>query len=385
MGKFDNTNTSIIIILLILNIGYIAVFPLGNVMLTYIFRIPALALIVLMIVRIYKFSRPQYKFSLMLFGLICLINIIRMKEVFTFDLFLSIFSVFCLLFLVIVSSAIKTTPKLQRGIYFVSLFAALVMTIHYFMPYAHLARMHDGTLFYAIYLTFGFGNSNFAGIIAFLIYCSIWISARYKSFWNRMITLACSGWMLYMIYETNCRSALAAAILVPLGTILFKKIRLKKIFIYLACSIPFLFVPFYINLAKDTDVNIEIMGKGMISGREKVYANFLDHLNSLTDWMVGTFDNSPFDNAHNGPLSIFISVGIIGCLCFFHIIINRLIRYNKTVISHTAKAAVFSIIAIFIESCGEASLFLGGFPSIIFIFLFFVLADSNGRPKAKAY
>lgn len=385
MGKFDNTNTLIIVILLILNVGYLAVFPLGSAMLTYVFRIPALVLILLLIVRNYAISRPQYKFPLMIFGLACLTNIIRMREGFSFDLFLSIFSVFCLLFLIIISSAITITPKLQRSIYILSLLAAMVMTVHSFMPYSHLARAHDGTLFIATYLTFGYGNSNFAGIVAFLIYCSIWMSARYKGFWKRVITLLWSGWMLYLIFETNCRSAFIAAILVPVATILFRHIKLNKIFIYLASAVPFLFVPFYINLAKDTEENIEIMGKGMISGREKVYEYFLENLHGTADWILGTFDFAPFSNAHNGPLAIYMSVGIIGCLSFFYIIVNRLVRYNKNAMSHTAKAAVFSVIAVFIESCGESSLFLGGFPCIVFFFLFYAFANSHGCLKANSH
>lgn len=385
MVKSDNTNTLIITILLIMNLGYLAVFPLGNAMLTYLFRIPALILIILLILRTYAFSRPKYQIPLILFGMACLTNIIRMRGIFTFDLFLSLFSVFCLLYLVIISSAITITPKLQRAIYVLSLWAALIMTIHFIMPYSHLARTHNGTTLFVRYLTFGYGNSNLAGIIAFLIYCSIWISASFKGFWNKAMTLLCSGWMLYLIFETNCRSAFAAAILVPLGTIIFSNHKFNNSFIYLACAVPFLFVPFYIKLAKNTSENIEIMGKGMISGRENVYAEYFDHLQDTTDWILGTFDNVPFANAHNGPLSIYVSIGIIGCISFFYIIINRLIRYNKIAKSHTAKAAIFSIIAIFIESCGESSLFLGGFASIIFIFLFFAFANSHGLRKTNAY
>ena len=97
------------------------------------------------------------------------------------------------------------------------------------------------------------------------------------------------------------------------------------------------------------------------------------------DYVVGTFAHNPFNNAHNAPLSIFVSLGAIGCFAFFYILINRLKLDNTLVCSFTAKAAIYAIIAIFIESCGEASLFLGGFPCVIFFFIIYVFASYNGK------
>lgn len=372
-------NASLVIWMLILNIGYLFVYPFNNILLTYIFRLPALMLIAFIIVKNYTYSFPKYVVPLLILGVLCLLNIIRCPDSLTFDLILSIASIYSLLLLVIVSPKISIGIRLRRHIFILSIITAMVLTLHAFAPYGHLARSHEGVIFSTPYLTFGFGNSNFAGINAFLVFSCIWISSSYNSFRSKLFTLLVSGWVLYMIFETNCRSAFAAALLVPIASIILRRFHLKNILLYIGCLIPFIFVPFYINFANDTDANVEVMGKSVVSGRQIVYQAYLDRMSDDIDYVVGTFAHKPFNNAHNAPLSIFVSLGAIGCFAFFYILINRLKLDNTLACSFTAKAAIYAIIAIYIESCGEASLFLGGFPCVILFFIIYVFASYNGK------
>lgn len=365
--------------MLILNIGYLFVLPFNDVLLTYVFRIPALILIAIIIFKNYPYSYPKYRVSLFVIGLICIINILRAHNALSFDLVLSIISIYSLLLLAIISTTISIDKQFRKRIFILSCIAALILTFHSFAPYGHLGRSHEGIIFSTPYLTFGFGNSNFAGINAFLVFSCIWISSSFDTFKSKFFTILIAGWVLYMIFETNCRSAFAAALIVPLASVIFRNYKLKEWIIYIACIIPFIFVPFYINFASETNADIEVMGKSVVSGRQIVYQSYLDKLNESIDFVIGTFDNTPFNNAHNAPLSIFVSIGAVGCFAFFYILINRLIRDNRKAISFTSKAAIFALIAIFIESCGEASLFLGGFPCVIFFFLIYIFASCNDK------
>lgn len=365
--------------LLFLGVGYLLVLPYDSIVLTYLFRIPALTIISLIIIQRFSSTKPKYLLPITIIIAVCIFNILRMTDdVFNFDIFLSIYSLFSLLLLIIISPTIRRTNKLRNIIAFWSIIAIVILTIHSIAPYSHLARNHHGQYFESPYMTFGYGNSNFAGIIALLIYCCIWSSASYKKLRSKIYISLIIGWTLFLIFQTNCRSAFAAALCIPVASFLFSKYKLPKWLLIITCLIPFLFVPFYMDFANDPAANTEVMGKNVLSGRQIIYQAHLDKLKYLEDYILGSFDNHPFNNAHNGPLSIFVSLGIVGTTAFFFIIINRLILDNKHVNTFQGKCAIYSILTIFIESCGEAHLFLGGFPSIIFIFIIFIIASDNG-------
>lgn len=378
-NSFDNHNTTSIIWLLILNIGYLFVLPFNNVLLTYVFRIPALALIVVLILRCYNFALQRYRASLFLLGFICILNSLRYIEDFSFSTVLSVFSLFALACLVIISPTITLTDRLKKWIYLLSVGAVLVLTFHCFAPYSHLSRTHEGRIYSAIYLTFGMGNSNFAGIVAFLAYSCVWITSSYENTKSKIITFLVAGWALYMIYETYCRSALAAALVIPLASFLLRNIKLNKWLLYAVCAIPFIFVPVYIYISEiaSSGMGMEVMGKSVFSGRQFVYMSYIERLSDGVDYIFGTFIKGPFNNAHNGPLSIFVSVGILGCIVYYYIIINRLKLCNDEAEAFRSKAAIYVILAMFIESCGESSLFLGGMGSIVFFFIVYIYASAN--------
>lgn len=368
-------------LLLLCSVGHTAVLPIIHIIggLAYSFRILGLICITLLTVQCFPKSKPKYYFALLGLLVLCIVNILLTDTGITFDLFLSVFSVFSLLFLTIISSNIRVDNSLRKSIYQLSLLGTIVLTIHSFAPYSHFTGQFE-----SIYLTYGFDNSNFAGITTFLLYCAVLIAANYKKKVILIFTLAIAGWLLYLILLTNCRSAFVAAILVPFAMILFGRYRLPNILLYLACAIPFIFVPFYLNFVDNATENVEIMGKGVASGREDVYQDYLERLEEDYQYVIGTFHSDPFTNAHNGPLSYFVSLGALGTVFAFFIIIDKLRRYNNQAASVNAKCAIFVILSVFIESCGEASLFLGGFPGIVYFFIFFVIGASDTKKLSLA-
>lgn len=365
-------NTTLIRLLLLCSVCYIAVMPVFSTEVTYIFRIPGLICIVLLAFQNYQHAYPKYRLPLLVIFILCMLNISMMHDQFTFDIVLSVFSVFCQLLLIIICSTIQVDNTLRKSIYRISLLGAAVLTIHSIAPYSNFT----GT-FTAIYLTYGFSNSNFAGITTFLIYSALCMTSDFNRKRSTFITLSVCCWLLYLIFLTNCRSALVAALLVPIAMIFLSRHRLPNLLLYIACIVPFIFVPLYLNFTDNITENVEVMGKGVVSGREIVFRLYLDRIEEDYQYIIGTFDHIPFHNAHNGPLSYFISIGAIGTLCVFGIWIDKLRRCNTLATSSNAKCAVFVILSVFIESCGEASLFLGGFPSIAYLFIFYVMAASR--------
>ena len=54
-------------------------------------------------------------------------------------------------------------------------------------------------------------------------------------------------------------------------------------------------------------------------------------------------------------------------------------RLNRSSSTYESRLAIFVLCACFIHSCGESALFLGGFPGISFMFVFYVLANAASQ------
>lgn len=186
--------------------------------------------------------------------------------------------------------------------------------------------------------------------------------------------------LLYLIYETNTRSALVAAIFVLFAEIIFYKRKMPQWLLLLLCSIPFAFVPIYLNLSTTGVVDdADVMGKSVMSGRAEVFENYIKTLSDSFYWTFGNLKVNTLKNAHNGPLAILASCGIVGFISYFYIFLSRLYRANKNVDCGTSKIAVLVLVACFINTSGEAALLLGGFPFITYLFIFSVLSFSQQK------
>jgi len=375
MNDSTINNQSLFRWLFALTTAYLAVSPLNMPILNNVFRIPSLLIIVLLISQSYQ--RERYKCSFAIWSLLLIFGIHLLIDTdITFDMLLSLFSIWAFLMLVIVSDTLSINVSTRKFINTCSIISALVLVAYYFSPIAHLSKPH-GEPMYGIYLTYGLDNSNYAGIITLLILCMLIITMEFGDKKRKVLCLLLELVLVYFIYLTNTRAALAAALFIPLVYVFFRKRSMPNIILFALCCIPALFVPFYMNLGESGNVEgQEIMGKSIMSGRDEVYQEYLSTLSDPFFILIGNLQENKFQNAHNGPLAILASSGIIGVLCYFYIYLSKLLRANLNAKSLHNKMAVFVILATLINTAGEAALLLGGFPSITYLFVFFVFAQT---------
>jgi hypothetical protein len=371
--KNNNSSNKLIKLFLLLTTGFMAVSPLDIPVLNYVFRIPSLLLICFIVLKYYP--RAKQKYVLPLTGIVftILINFTYANSLINFDLFLAIVSVLSFLFLIIISPLIKVDDRMLSFIYKNSLCCAVILIVYAVSPLSHWDGIRNN-----MYMTFGYENSNYAGIVAFLVSSLLMVSVNTEIKKQLIVSWFFEFVLLYLIYETGSRGALVAAVVVPLYMVFLRNYKLNRLFLYVLCSIPFFFVPFYMNLFKSNVYSsMDFMGKSVMSGRQWVYESYLSRLHDDTQVWFGNLCENGFQNAHNGPLAIYVSVGIIGMIAFFYILINRIRLSNQFARSFNARLAVIVILATFLNTCGEASLFLGGFPGITFLFFFFVISSSS--------
>lgn len=116
-----------------------------------------------------------------------------------------------------------------------------------------------------------------------------------------------------------------------------------------------------------------IMGKSLFSGRQGTFTDYLSLLRTNFQWIVGNLGEASFANAHNAPLAHLCSTGLLGTILFYGMMLKKTLACCEND-NPVARTALICILGLFIQSSGEASIFLGGFPGIEFVYVLFYLA-----------
>lgn len=367
-------NKILIKILLILSVIAWFVYPLGDIQTLTIIKFPTAFVIVWLIILNYRHATIKFRLPLAVLTLLLIYGLLQCSEPITLEMIVGLTYFILSIFLIIISDTLKFDKSIIGFIYFCSLISICISTYYAYSPIAYWT----GKTFIS-YLTLGLYNSNFTGILLFAIGAVFIVSCPKQKWYYRLINYSIYAWNCYLIFETNCRSALAAAIFVPLASIFLLKFKIKKFLIFAILLLPVIFVPFYMNFADNADEEVTeevVMGKGLVSGRQRVYHEYIDNV-TFHDFVLGKLGGSGVPNAHNAPLSILAAFGLSGFIAYGYILTKKLLQDNEWAHNKNAKFGLYSVLACVIEGCGESALFSGSFPVFIYVFIFFALAGSD--------
>ena len=294
------------------------------------------------------------------------------------------FSYISMFMLISICAKTRPTKKTFDFIFYVNIILSILFTIYSFTPIAY--RVHrEGFVWYAIYYVFDLGNSNFAAMVLFSLYCILIINLSYRK--HRLPIMILAAYVFYMIYRTNCRSVIMSAVLVVLAYVFIGRRKIPKLFVFLGCMAPMLFISVYLALFRRFGSDgIRFLGKSLFSGRQIVFSNYL---NMLYDWkyiLFGNYAEAGLQNAHNSILSIFASLGIIGVISFYSFYLRVVGELQRKDTSPIRTMCIVCILALFVQSSMEASYFLGGFPGIMFLSSFARdIGQRNKKSKCTIY
>lgn len=270
-------------------------------------------------------------------------------------------------FLLNVMICVKITPTkfTFNTIFYIFIATALLFSWYTFTPVAHRWTV-EGMAWSNLYYVFNLDNSNFAGMCLFTIFCVLLINLPYRKF--KIPILLLLAYTLYMIYGTNCRSALFSAIAVFVGSFFFTKKSIPS-FILNACTlVPIVMLIAYLYMYYQIGYDdFMLFNKNFFSGRQNVFVEFLRPIQTPIHVLFGNFAQNGLHNAHNAPLAIFSSLGIVGLTSFYALFIYEMTVYQKKEKTSIRQLALFSILGVFLISSAEASFFLGGFPGIVLV------------------
>lgn len=180
----------------------------------------------------------------------------------------------------------------------------------------------------------------------------------------------------YLIYLTDSRTCLIVSIAIVIYYLFGKKIKIPKWIIIAAMLFPLIFILIYTNMyASGKYVDLQILGKELYSGREVYFLSQMD----ILSWknILGEVRQHYFTNMHNGPLAIIASCGVLGYILWFLFYFLTIRRYHSVARSQLQFIALAAILGVFIHSCSEAALIVGGAHYSIIVATFFWILKGN--------
>lgn len=227
------------------------------------------------------------------------------------------------------------------------------------------------------YLTFGFNNSNEAGM---KVYCVISIAIAlllHDKVKFKIALIILIPILIYLLYLTKCRSSIVSFIIVlflffiNLNSFAITK-KSKLITLLLLSPIIFLlvYVILYLNSHNNSDL---FLGKPIFSGRETIFIELMNKdISSIL--LFGNMGKYSFGNTLNSFLAIIANIGFLGFLLYFSFMLKSINQNLYRCKTKSQLFALLSIIGVFFISCSESAILVGGgfwFFSLLSLFIMY--------------
>lgn len=358
-------------LVLIFSVAYFAVLPLRSTQVRHVIVLGGS--IVFYLFAFYRLFRARYKHSELLRISIIIIELLGIIVFFPGEITETIYNCLNFFSLYVVLSTdndIQMTYRKKKCSHLAFVLIAILLLITARSPVAYI--FEDGKNSGALVL--GMTNPN---LTAMLIACVIGLlliflpDSRYK--WVQIIIVA---GLLYLIWKTEARGSILAVGIMVIYAFLVPKFKLRKWMIILPVVASVLFVPGYLSIFGRNATNAyRFLGKTLFSGRQFIYMRSLELLDNPIRLLFGNYDAMKFANAHNAPLTILCTLGVIGFINSYYSYTKQLISINGRATTDSAKIAIVMILCIYLLSSVESLMFTGVFPSISFMLFYVVLAD----------
>lgn len=301
--------------------------------------------------------------------ILCIIatSILYIGQAITVTLIKAVFLFFVNYLSVVLLSKSAITKRTYDFVFSCTVLASLLFIVYYFSPIAYIVTTSNGKKVVDEF-TCNLDNSNYAAIVLFVLFSILLINLKTRKRKIGIVILLAS--LLYLIIQTAARSCLISAIVMILCYILQSIKQQKGVFkisksvVVIVSLLPLLFVGVYLWMFYNLDKNIVILNKPLFSGREDVYVEYIGKISNLIELLIGNITAAQFQNAHNGPLSIFVSTGLVGLIITYFLLITSMFRIYKRNTT-CAFFCLISILCMLFQSCAESALMVGGVVSLV--------------------
>ena len=255
---------------------------------------------------------------------------------------------------------LEPEKKLFHFIFAVNFITSLIFIYLSFSSYSY--KGYEGYLGTAnAWLTLGYENPNqtamYLLINLIVLLCALYY---YKKKVIKIILLFDLLFIGWLIIQTSSRTCILIGLLVIVISIFKKKYKIKRYIVVGILIIPLIFMIIYPLLYdKGWLYFFEFVGKADYSSRSYIFKSAIASVRN--QFMFGDFGRYQLQNIHNGPLSVYTSLGLVGLILFyiyyyrayFHIL-------SKGMKSRVAFISVIGLLSVFLHACSESAFIIGG-------------------------
>lgn len=258
---------------------------------------------------------------------------------------------------------------------FIIAVSVAVIVIVFIASFGSNAYINEDGYDFREYLVLGMTGANFTGMVLLGIYGIVIIA--FSTLNQKFILIAFAAVLNYLIMLTHARTCLLASFIITAYALYFYRFRIPDLLIAGTALSAVIFVPLYLFMFYSLGLQdfVFLNNKTFFSGRQYTYIGYLQALNNK--YLFGNLGAIHFSNAHNGALVIMCSIGIIGLIVVYANFIMKLLEINKRADTVQSKMALICILAMYLQSCGEAGLFMGHFILVIFLYTYMIFAQKR--------
>ena len=218
--------------------------------------------------------------------------------------------------------------------------------------------------------TMGMGNPN--GTSVYVLFTSMILLLALsltRSKLKKSILCVAVAALVYIIILLRARTVLACFILAVLCVIFLPLLKCRRIFRYIVLVAPIIMIVIQFAL-NDKIGNLELLGEDLDTGRYAMYRDLLEQIgNEPLQYIFGNLCKYNFQNFHNGVLTIFASLGVIGVIWTIWMWNICLRDIEKTFKSKYHKLAYFFVLFFLFDSVAESMTMVGTIPQGLFVYL----------------
>ena len=209
-------------------------------------------------------------------------------------------------------------------------------------------------------LTLGYPNANQTAMYLFVCIIILVASVVYfRSVYAKLLLLADTGYMTYLLYLTESRTAFALILVFFLMVLYLRRHKLPSKWVAIALAAPAIFA-ICGHFFKDLFMVVKFIGESLFNGREEIYAKYFGNLD-IFNFLFGDYVRFHFDNMHNGYVSITATVGIVALgsyiVFFWENLRRNLGRLEATL---PEKVAFTGFLCTLMYTSTEAAMIVGG-------------------------
>lgn len=276
---------------------------------------------------------------------------------------------------------------LKRAICIGNVFYCLFHVVLSFTSKAYVVYLENGLGRAGENLTLGYSNPNQTGMLLLGMLLILVVSiARASRKWVKAGGIALAAYMCYMIFRTNSRTCILMVVgmVLALTTSLYRKVNKKILFLAFLVPAVYVFMELFMGAVV---ANTTIMGETVATGRGNIFIEFLGNTD-IWSILVGDFGQYGRTNLHNGYITVFARVGLVGLVPFIMMLWRGYGQcYQDACRGGKPEFLAFcSLVLILLHTTMEAAYLTGGtmYAGIICLLMLLTVPDDTEQTQADA-